>query len=155
VCVPPGLGGAFLPPTCDLQVPVPGAERCTANPYVMVPDSSKFVDQQTLKLQVCVCACVCSCVCVFVCVCVCACVHLACVGAWVQSLGNYQLWWVCLPTLPCPEPRAHCVCVCVCVCVHVCCMNHIGLPLTSLDNCVCVCVTRLREYELCVCVCVA
>lgn len=48
----PGLGGAFLPARCDLSRPPPGGESCSLNPFVVVPDSSKFVDQQTLKLQV-------------------------------------------------------------------------------------------------------
>lgn len=48
----PGLGGAFLPGRCDLSRPPPGGESCGLNPFIVVPDSSKFVDQQTLKLQV-------------------------------------------------------------------------------------------------------
>ncbi|KAH7297734.1 hypothetical protein KP509_25G009500 [Ceratopteris richardii] len=46
----PGLGGAIMPRTCD-HVTQPGEEPCPVDPWVIVPDKSKYVDQQTLKLQ--------------------------------------------------------------------------------------------------------
>lgn len=46
----PGLGGAIVPRSCD-HVPQPGEEPCPVDPWVVVPDKSKYVDQQTLKLQ--------------------------------------------------------------------------------------------------------
>ncbi|KAL3744245.1 hypothetical protein ACJRO7_013494 [Eucalyptus globulus] len=46
----PGLGGAIVPRSCD-HVPQPGEERCPLDPWLVVPDRSKYVDQQTLKLQ--------------------------------------------------------------------------------------------------------
>lgn len=46
----PGLGGAIVPRSCD-HVPQPGEEPCPLDPWVVVPDKSKYVDQQTLKLQ--------------------------------------------------------------------------------------------------------
>eukprot|EP01018_Ginkgo_biloba_P039628 Gb_09107 [translate_table: standard] len=46
----PGLGGAIMPRSCD-HVPQPGEEPCPIDPWVVVPDKSKYVDQQTLKLQ--------------------------------------------------------------------------------------------------------
>lgn len=46
----PGLGGAIVPRSCD-HIPQPGEEPCPIDPWIMVPDKSKYVDQQTLKLQ--------------------------------------------------------------------------------------------------------
>ncbi|XP_061990739.1 DNA replication licensing factor MCM5 [Rosa rugosa] len=46
----PGLGGAIVPRTCN-HIPQPGEEPCPLDPWVVVPDKSKYVDQQTLKLQ--------------------------------------------------------------------------------------------------------
>lgn len=46
----PGLGGAIVPRTCD-HAPQPGEEPCPIDPWLVVPDRSKYVDQQTLKLQ--------------------------------------------------------------------------------------------------------
>ncbi|OAY46944.1 DNA replication licensing factor MCM5 [Manihot esculenta] len=46
----PGLGGAIVPRSCD-HVPQPGEEPCPIDPWMVVPDKSKYVDQQTLKLQ--------------------------------------------------------------------------------------------------------
>ncbi|KAG5593618.1 hypothetical protein H5410_034850 [Solanum commersonii] len=46
----PGLGGAIVPRSCD-HVPQVGEDPCPIDPWVVVPDKSKYVDQQTLKLQ--------------------------------------------------------------------------------------------------------
>ncbi|KAL6973941.1 minichromosome maintenance protein 5, partial [Sarracenia purpurea var. burkii] len=46
----PGLGGAIVPRSCD-HIPQPGEESCPIDPWIVVPDRSKYVDQQTLKLQ--------------------------------------------------------------------------------------------------------
>ncbi|KAG2449154.1 hypothetical protein HYH02_005901 [Chlamydomonas schloesseri] len=50
-----GMGGAYVPTYCDLaDRRAPGgaaAEGCGQNPYVILPELSDFVDQQTLKLQ--------------------------------------------------------------------------------------------------------
>jgi DNA replication licensing factor MCM5 len=46
----PGLGGAIVPRSCD-HVPQPGEEPCPLDPWIPVPDKSKYVDLQTLKLQ--------------------------------------------------------------------------------------------------------
>ncbi|XVE97520.1 hypothetical protein REPUB_Repub03eG0026500 [Reevesia pubescens] len=46
----PGLGGAIVPRSCD-HIPQPGEEPCPIDPWLVVPDRSKYVDQQTLKLQ--------------------------------------------------------------------------------------------------------
>ncbi|KAI5659060.1 hypothetical protein M9H77_27853 [Catharanthus roseus] len=46
----PGLGGAIMPRSCD-HAPQPGEEPCPIDPWIIVPDKSKYVDQQTLKLQ--------------------------------------------------------------------------------------------------------
>ncbi|KAL2929944.1 DNA replication licensing factor MCM5 [Bienertia sinuspersici] len=46
----PGLGGAIIPRSCD-HIPQPGEEPCPLDPWLVVPDRSKYVDQQTLKLQ--------------------------------------------------------------------------------------------------------
>ena len=39
-----------MPRKCD-QPPVPGQVACPIDPYVLVPDKCKYVDQQTWKLQ--------------------------------------------------------------------------------------------------------
>ncbi|WCJ29845.1 DNA replication licensing factor MCM5 [Euphorbia peplus] len=46
----PGLGGAMVPRSCD-HAAQPGEPECPLDPYLVVPDKSKYVDQQTLKLQ--------------------------------------------------------------------------------------------------------
>ncbi|GMI81446.1 MINICHROMOSOME MAINTENANCE 5 [Hibiscus trionum] len=46
----PGLGGAIVPRSCD-HIPQPGEEACPIDPWLVVLDRSKYVDQQTLKLQ--------------------------------------------------------------------------------------------------------
>ncbi|TVU27892.1 hypothetical protein EJB05_19393 [Eragrostis curvula] len=46
----PGLGGAIVPRSCD-HVPQPGEEPCPLDPWIAVPDKSKYVDLQTLKMQ--------------------------------------------------------------------------------------------------------
>ncbi|XP_019170508.1 PREDICTED: DNA replication licensing factor MCM5 [Ipomoea nil] len=46
----PGLGGAIVPRSCD-HVPQTGEDPCPIDPWIVVPDKSKYVDQQTLKLQ--------------------------------------------------------------------------------------------------------
>lgn len=46
----PGLGGAIVPRSCD-HAPQPGEEPCPIDPWVIMPDKSKYVDQQTLKMQ--------------------------------------------------------------------------------------------------------
>ncbi|KAI8018718.1 DNA replication licensing factor MCM5 [Camellia lanceoleosa] len=46
----PGLGGAIVPRSCD-HIAQPGEEPCPIDPWIVVPDKSKYVDQQTLKLQ--------------------------------------------------------------------------------------------------------
>lgn len=46
----PGLGGAIVPRSCD-HVPQPGEEPCPIDPWLVVPDKSRYVDQQTLKMQ--------------------------------------------------------------------------------------------------------
>ncbi|XP_058180737.1 DNA replication licensing factor MCM5 isoform X2 [Rhododendron vialii] len=46
----PGLGGAIVPRSCD-HIPQPGEDPCPLDPWIVVPDRSKYVDQQTLKLQ--------------------------------------------------------------------------------------------------------
>ncbi|KAL0427688.1 UNVERIFIED_CONTAM: DNA replication licensing factor MCM5 [Sesamum latifolium] len=46
----PGLGGAIVPRSCDHN-PQPGEDPCPIDPWIVVPDKSKYVDQQTLKLQ--------------------------------------------------------------------------------------------------------
>ncbi|CAM6026366.1 unnamed protein product [Sphagnum balticum] len=46
----PGLGGAVVPRSCD-HITQPGEEACPLDPWVIIPDKSKYVDQQTLKLQ--------------------------------------------------------------------------------------------------------
>ncbi|KAI3443973.1 hypothetical protein Pfo_000638 [Paulownia fortunei] len=46
----PGLGGAIVPRSCD-HIPQPGEDPCPVDPWIVVPDRSKYVDQQNLKLQ--------------------------------------------------------------------------------------------------------
>lgn len=46
----PGHGGAIVPRSCD-HVPQTGEELCPLDPWIVVPDRSKYVDKQTLKLQ--------------------------------------------------------------------------------------------------------
>ncbi|CAM6127448.1 unnamed protein product [Calypogeia fissa] len=46
----PGLGGAVMPRNCDRPTQ-PGEQACPLDPWVVAPDKSKYVDQQTLKLQ--------------------------------------------------------------------------------------------------------
>lgn len=46
----PGLGGAIIPSMCNAPK-LPGSERCERDPYTVLPDRSKYVDQQQLKLQ--------------------------------------------------------------------------------------------------------
>nr|XP_043621263.1 DNA replication licensing factor MCM5 [Erigeron canadensis] len=46
----PGLGGAIVPRSCP-HVPQAGETPCPIDPWLVVPDKSKYVDQQTLKLQ--------------------------------------------------------------------------------------------------------
>ncbi|MCD9559833.1 minichromosome maintenance protein 5 [Datura stramonium] len=46
----PGLGGAIVPRSCD-HVPQVGRDPCPIDPWVVVPDKSKYVDQQTLKCR--------------------------------------------------------------------------------------------------------
>ncbi|KAL8037391.1 hypothetical protein ABFX02_11G036700 [Erythranthe guttata] len=46
----PGLGGAIVPRSCD-HVAQAGEDPCPVDPWLVVPDKSKYVDQQTLKLQ--------------------------------------------------------------------------------------------------------
>ncbi|KAL3693748.1 hypothetical protein R1sor_007399 [Riccia sorocarpa] len=46
----PGLGGAVMPRNCDHPTQ-PGEEPCPLDPFVVAPDKSKYIDQQTLKLQ--------------------------------------------------------------------------------------------------------
>lgn len=48
----PGLGGALIPSTCTLSNGVVGYEHdCGPNPFVILGEKSKYVDQQQLKLQ--------------------------------------------------------------------------------------------------------
>ncbi|KAK9721622.1 minichromosome maintenance protein 5 [Basidiobolus ranarum] len=46
-----GFSGVTLPRTCDNQPPENERKECPLDPYVIIHDKSKFVDQQTLKLQ--------------------------------------------------------------------------------------------------------
>ncbi|XP_073067002.1 DNA replication licensing factor MCM5 [Primulina eburnea] len=46
----PGLGGAIVPRSCD-HIPQAGEEPCPLDPWIVLSDKSKYVDQQTLKLQ--------------------------------------------------------------------------------------------------------
>ena len=45
----PGMGGAMVPRQCD------SGGECGLDPFVTLPNRSKYVDQQTLKLQVIAC----------------------------------------------------------------------------------------------------
>ncbi|KAG9234687.1 MCM2/3/5 family-domain-containing protein [Amylocarpus encephaloides] len=45
-----GFAGVSLPRICDRQTG-PGEERCPMDPYVVIHESSQFVDQQIIKLQ--------------------------------------------------------------------------------------------------------
>ncbi|CAD6499208.1 BgTH12-04860 [Blumeria graminis f. sp. triticale] len=45
-----GFAGISLPRTCDRQK-IPGEDACPLDPYVVVHESSQFVDQQIIKLQ--------------------------------------------------------------------------------------------------------
>ncbi|TVY25192.1 DNA replication licensing factor [Lachnellula hyalina] len=45
-----GFAGVSLPRLCDRQT-MPGEDRCPMDPYVVVHESSQFVDQQIIKLQ--------------------------------------------------------------------------------------------------------
>ncbi|RZC94329.1 hypothetical protein C5167_031289 [Papaver somniferum] len=47
----PGLGGAIVPRSCDHVPQTAGEEPCPIDPWIVVPDKSKYVDQQTVKLQ--------------------------------------------------------------------------------------------------------
>ncbi|KAJ3145719.1 minichromosome maintenance protein 5 [Geranomyces variabilis] len=46
-----GFAGVQLPRKCDGDPEETGSKDCPLDPYVIVHDKSKFVDQQTLKLQ--------------------------------------------------------------------------------------------------------
>eukprot|EP00039_Didymoeca_costata_P020257 m.340641 g.340641 ORF g.340641 m.340641 type:complete len:719 (+) comp19435_c0_seq1:149-2305(+) len=48
--VRPGFSFAQLPRTCD-RVPLEDEEKCPIDPYTILPDKSKCVDQQTIKIQ--------------------------------------------------------------------------------------------------------
>lgn len=51
----PGVGGALIPRSCDANANVPGVgngNQCGQDPYIVLPDKSVCVDQQTLKIQV-------------------------------------------------------------------------------------------------------
>lgn len=51
----PGMGGALIPRSCNLSQGQPntgGKNDCGVDPFIMLADRSKYVDQQTLKLQV-------------------------------------------------------------------------------------------------------
>mmetsp|Transcript_25578 Transcript_25578/g.35306 ORF Transcript_25578/g.35306 Transcript_25578/m.35306 type:complete len:748 (+) Transcript_25578:109-2352(+) len=49
----PGFGGAMMPRTCDarMNAGAQGEEPCPLDPFTVLPDRSKYVDQQKLKLQ--------------------------------------------------------------------------------------------------------
>lgn len=48
----PGVGGAAIPRVCDAAA-LPGqSNQCGQDPYIVLPDRSECVDQQTLKIQV-------------------------------------------------------------------------------------------------------
>lgn len=51
VACKPGLGGAMLPRRCETVDPVTN-QACPLNSWVVLGERSKYVDQQTLKLQV-------------------------------------------------------------------------------------------------------
>ena len=46
-----GVSGATLPRQCTRAAEQEGEAQCPLDPYVIVPDKSQYVDQQTLKLQ--------------------------------------------------------------------------------------------------------
>lgn len=46
----PGFGGAVMPRSCDAPTQA-GQEQCPLDPWIVVPERSTYVDQQTLKLQ--------------------------------------------------------------------------------------------------------
>ncbi|KAJ9517956.1 hypothetical protein QJQ45_004274 [Haematococcus lacustris] len=47
-----GMGGAMIPSYCNLnRNALPGTDKCEAQPFQVLSDRSKYVDQQTLKLQ--------------------------------------------------------------------------------------------------------
>lgn len=47
----PGVGGALIPRVCDAAA-LPGqSNQCGQDPYIVLPDRSECVDQQTLKMQ--------------------------------------------------------------------------------------------------------
>jgi len=50
VTVNPGFGGARIPRNCDAQQ-LEGAVKCPLDPYMVLPDTSKYIDQQRIKLQ--------------------------------------------------------------------------------------------------------
>lgn len=54
IAVKPGLGTLSLPRTCNLSTNAfqIGQKKCSLDPFVILPHKSKFVDQQSLKLQV-------------------------------------------------------------------------------------------------------
>lgn len=46
------MGGALIPRSCDAAA-LPGqSNQCGQDPYIVLPDRSECVDQQTLKMQV-------------------------------------------------------------------------------------------------------
>ena len=45
-----GFSGAKLPRVCDSK-PVDGAQKCPLDPFVILSDSTRYIDQQRLKLQ--------------------------------------------------------------------------------------------------------
>lgn len=50
VPVNPGLGGFAVPRTCR-RILAENEVKCPLDPYIVLPDDSKFMDNQTLKLQ--------------------------------------------------------------------------------------------------------
>lgn len=52
-----GIGGTMIPRMCTASRnrPEAGSEdaKCSTDPFVVLPQRSKFCDQQMLKLQVC------------------------------------------------------------------------------------------------------
>lgn len=47
----PGLGGALLPRRCETRDPI-NDKQCPPDSWVVLGERSRYVDQQTLKLQV-------------------------------------------------------------------------------------------------------
>ncbi len=45
----PGFGGAVMPRRCDTQIQL-GETPCPLDPFLLVPDKSKYVDQQVPSL---------------------------------------------------------------------------------------------------------